>query len=87
MIRRLREYLEVYTGPEGDVIRCGRCGHTVCRDEDDWVVNSRINVLPPTEAGPYMIDLVGHFVLRQICCPSCGVLFDTRFVANNTPTD
>ena len=31
----------------------------------------------PTEAGPLMKELVGHFVLQQFYCPSCGALLDT----------
>lgn len=76
----LRENLEVYTGPEGASIRCMKCLHVLCEAAKDWRQASKRRLLPPTQAGPLMIDLVGQFLLEQLYCPSCGALLNTDLV-------
>jgi hypothetical protein len=29
-----------------------------------------------------MEPLAGHFILEQLCCPSCGVLLNSDFIAH-----
>lgn len=76
----LRENLEVYTDKSGTWIRCTRCLHNLCPTSDDWKKASKRRLSTPTKAGPLMKDLVGHFLLEQLFCPSCGVLLNTDLV-------
>jgi acetone carboxylase gamma subunit len=80
MSRPLRENLEIHAGDDGDWIRCRRCRHTHCRADQDWRAFCKVRLLPPTQAGELMADLTGHYLLRQIYCPSCGALLDTDLV-------
>jgi nicotinamidase-related amidase len=73
----LRENLELFTGSDGNVIRCARCQHVFCAAGNDWKPASRLRLLPPTAAGPLMSEAKGKYVLRQNICPSCGVLLDS----------
>lgn len=81
MTRPLRENLEVTKG--GDKIYCARCMHSLCGINANWREACRARRFPPTVAGPLMKDLVGLFLIEQIYCPSCGVLFDTSLVEKN----
>ena len=76
----LREKLEVYSDDSGLWIRCTNCFHILCRAEEDWRQAGKKRLWPPTKAGPLMKDLVGHFLLEQIYCPSCGALLNTELV-------
>lgn len=76
----LRENLEVYTDAGGKWVRCTKCSHVLCQASEDWKKACRSRLLPPTKAGPLMNDLLGQFLLEQICCPNCGILLDTALV-------
>jgi len=76
----LRENLENHVGDGGEWIRCSRCQHTHCRGDQDWRQFCKVRLSPPTKAGGLMADLTGQYLLRQIYCPSCGVLLDTDLV-------
>ena len=76
----LRENLEVFSDPSGEWIRCTRCSHIFCHTGEDWKKASRVRLLPPTAAGPLMKELVGHFLLEQLYCPTCGALLNTDVV-------
>jgi nicotinamidase-related amidase len=87
MSHPLRENLELFTGPEGAVIRCAKCRHVFCRAGEDWKQASRIRLLPPTSAGPLMSEASGKYVLEQSTCPSCGVLLDTGLIEEKKPAE
>jgi hypothetical protein len=76
----LRENLEVYSDGNGLWTRCTRCLHILCRADEDWRQACKRRLLPPTKAGPLMKDLVGQFVLEQLCCPGCGALMNSDLV-------
>jgi len=76
----LRENLETFADKDVSWVRCMRCEHVLCRATDDWKESCVRRLLPPTEAGPLMKDLVGLFALEQLCCPSCGVLLNSNLV-------
>ena len=76
--RPLQENLEVCEDRSGAWIRCARCGHVLCSQGEDWTKRCAVRALPPTQAGPLMADLVGQFLLEQLCCPSCGALVSTE---------
>jgi N-methylhydantoinase B len=74
----LRENLEVVRLDDGAWVRCVRCGHVLCREEDDWTAACHTKHLSPTRAGALMEPLVGGFVLEQVSCPSCAVVLNTE---------
>jgi len=76
----LRENLEIYGDGNRLWTRCTGCQRILCRAEDDWRQACRRKLLPPTKAGPLMKDLVGHFLLEQLYCPSCGALMSSDIV-------
>jgi len=76
----LRENLEVYTDTGGAWVRCTRCSHVLCQANEDWKQACKTRDLPPTKAGPLMNDLLGRFLLEQLCCPNCGILLNTELV-------
>lgn len=76
----LRENLEIYTDDKGEWVRCSRCQRTHCRANQDWRQFCKVRLLPPNRAGRLMAELNGQYLLRQIYCPSCGVLLDTDLV-------
>jgi len=80
----LRENLEVFSDGNASFIRCMRCGQVLCQASADWKQACVRRLLPPTEAGPLMNDLVGLFALEQLCCPSCGILLSTDLVEEHT---
>jgi hypothetical protein len=72
----LRENLEVYSGQ----IRCTQCRWVLCRSSENWRETCIRSLSPPTQAGPLMKELEGHFALEQLFCPGCGALFNTDLV-------
>jgi hypothetical protein len=76
----LRENLEVYTDQENAWIRCTECHRVLCPSSENWRTSCARGLSPPTQAGPLLKDLTGHFLLEQLCCPSCGALFNTDLV-------
>jgi hypothetical protein len=84
MNHALRENLEIITDARGASIRCMKCLHVLCRADQDWRAASKRRLFPPTKAGPCMTDLLGHFLLEQLYCPSCGALLNTDLVEEKT---
>jgi hypothetical protein len=80
MTHPLRENLEINIDASGAFVRCSRCQRPLCPSTEDWKTACVRKLDSPTKAGPLMGDLVGHFVLEQLYCPSCGALFHTDFV-------
>jgi hypothetical protein len=76
----LRENLEIYGDETGVWTRCTQCRHRLCPAENDWKEACRKKLSSPTKIGPLMKDLVGHFLLEQIYCPSCGALMNSELV-------
>ena len=72
----LRENLEVYSGE----VRCTQCRRVLCRSSENWRETCIRSLSPPTQAGPLMKELAGHFALEQLFCPGCGALFNTDLV-------
>ena len=64
-------------------VRCVRCKEKLGKLGEEWKEGCRMKELMPTEAGPLMKELVGHFVLRQFYCPSCGALLQNDLVEKN----
>lgn len=83
--RRLRENLERVTDGSAEGVRCSRCRRRHCRADEDWRESCKVRLRSPTEAGPLMEELTEGHRLRQLCCPSCGVLLDTDMVEANAP--
>lgn len=76
----LRQKLEVYSDGEGSWIRCTQCRRVLCRSSENWKDACSRRLSPPTQAGPLMKELTGHFVLEQLYCRDCGALFNTDLV-------
>jgi hypothetical protein len=36
--------------------------------------------MPPTAAGPLMVELDAHYLLEQLYCPSCAVLLSSKII-------
>jgi N-methylhydantoinase B/oxoprolinase/acetone carboxylase alpha subunit len=75
-----QEILEVWGEGDLKVVRCRRCSGVLCRLGEDWKRTCLVSDVSPLAAGPLMKDLVGHFLLEQHYCPSCGALLDTELV-------
>ncbi|MFQ5852451.1 MAG: hypothetical protein ACE5JU_17950 [Candidatus Binatia bacterium] len=75
-----RENLEVFTDTGGRWIRCIRCVHVLCQVGQDWKKACKRRIFPPTKAGPLMRDLLGHYLLEKLYCPSCGALLNSDMV-------
>ena len=75
-----RENLEAFTDTSGDWIRCTRCVHVLCQGGADWKKSCKRRTFPPSKAGPLMGDLVGHYLLEKLYCPSCGALLNAEMV-------
>ena len=58
-------------------VRCVRCKEKLGKLGEEWKEGCRMKELMPTEAGPLMKALVGHFILQQFYCPSCGALLES----------
>ena len=76
----LRENLEVEDVGGTSWIQCARCGERHCKADQDWRTFCKVQLRPATSAGKLMADLTGQYLLRQVYCPSCGVLLETDFV-------
>jgi hypothetical protein len=76
----LRENLEVVSEGQEAQIRCSRCSFILALGDEDWRKASKRKLWPPTKAGPLMTELSGQYMLEQLYCPSCSVLFDTSVV-------
>ena len=61
MNRLLRENLELFVHPSGEQIRCVGCLHVYGPATVDWRKNAKRRLLPPTEAGPYREEMLGHY--------------------------
>ncbi len=75
-----RENLEVVSESGGKMIRCARCSHPFCQLGEDWENGCKRRTFPPAKAGPLTNELVGHYVLEKLYCPSCGVLLNSDMV-------
>ena len=80
MTHPLRENLEIHIDGGTEWVQCSRCQRRHCRADQDWKQFCKVRLFPPTKAGRLMEDLAGQYLLRQIYCPSCGVLLDTEMV-------
>ncbi len=76
----LQENLEVDTNAGASKIRCSKCFYVYCEVGKDWRRVALVRHFVATKAGPLMKDFVDRLVLEQSCCPSCGVLLETRMV-------
>ena len=76
----LRENLEVYLDEATAWIRCAKCLRVLCRASENWRDSCGRKLLPPTDAGPLLKALTGHYLLEQLYCRSCGTLFNTDLV-------
>jgi acetone carboxylase gamma subunit len=87
MSRPLQANLKIRGSSGQEEIRCGGCSYLYGSAKEDWRKNANRRLLPPTDAGPYREELIGHFSLQQYSCPSCGVLLETEIVeAARAPT-
>jgi hypothetical protein len=63
-------------------LRCRRCGHRVCREDEDPREHAAQLRAPLAEAGPWLaVRWAGHspnFELVLSACPACGVLLDVE---------
>jgi len=80
----LRANLEIATLDGTEWIRCSKCQRKHCYAGGDWRQFCKVRLLSPTKAGALMADLSGKYLLRQIYCPSCGVILDTDFVEEDS---
>ena len=80
----LRANLEIATLDGTEWIRCSKCQRKHCYAGGDWRQFCKVRLLSPTKAGALMADLIGKYLLRQIYCPSCGVILDTDFVEEDS---
>jgi N-methylhydantoinase B len=81
----IRENLELRRSRERAWLACIRCGYELSAAHDDWRDAAALSRLPATAAGPLMAVLSDHFALEQLCCPSCGALFESRIVETDSP--
>lgn len=83
----LGEYLELYEHKGDKVIRCRKCGHIFCSATENPKKYAHRNDGPLTKAGPVRGELYdqGRFILREYCCPRCGVLFDVEVALKGSP--
>jgi N-methylhydantoinase B len=75
--------VELWEG-KGKAVRCARCKAELGEFSEAWKARCRVKGLKPTEAGPLMKELVGHFLLRQFYCPSCGAVLETGLAERRT---
>lgn len=80
-----RENLEVLDDSSNKMIRCSRCSRMLCRLGEDWKKTCTRRMFPPVRAGALMNDLVGHYLLEKLYCPSCGVLLDSNLLEVSNP--
>jgi N-methylhydantoinase B len=77
--------VELWEGKGRKTMRCARCKAELGKFGEAWKTGCRVMGLKPTEAGPLMKELVGHFLLRQSYCPSCGALLETSLAEKKNP--
>jgi uncharacterized protein (DUF3820 family) len=75
-----RENMEVITDSGAEWIRCGKCSRMLCKLGESWKNWCTRRIFPPTQAGPLLSQLVGHYLLEKLYCPSCGALLDSELV-------
>jgi N-methylhydantoinase B len=75
------EILSVSPGDGTQRVRCKKCQEDLCELGQDWKKSCKESLLPPTEAGPLMKDMTGHFLMKQLYCPGCGIALNTELVA------
>jgi acetone carboxylase gamma subunit len=75
-----REKLAVITDSGAQWIHCAQCSQSLCKLGDSWKKRCTRRTFPPTHAGPLMSQLVGHYLLEKLYCPSCGALLDSELV-------
>jgi hypothetical protein len=80
MTHPFRENMEVVTDSGAEWIRCGKCSRMLCKLGDSWKKGCTRRIFPPTQAGPLLSQLVGHYLLEKLYCPSCGALLDSELV-------
>ena len=73
-----RENMEVITDSGAEWICCDKCSRMLCKLGESWKKGRR--TFPPTHAGPLLSQLVGHYLLEKLYCPSCGALLDSELV-------
>jgi hypothetical protein len=78
-----RENMEVIMDSGAEWIRCGKCSRMLCKLGESWKKRCTRRTFPPTHAGPLMSQLVGHYLLEKLYCPSCGALLDSELVETN----
>ena len=52
----------------------------LCGADRDWTGSCERVMADPAAVGPLTASLSGQFKLQQLCCPSCGALFDSDLV-------
>ena len=75
-----RENMEVVTDSGAEWIRCGKCSRMLCKLGESWKERCTRRIFPPTQAGPLLSQLVGHYLLEKLYCPSCDALLDSELV-------
>ena len=76
----LQEYLTIHHEAGTAAIRCTRCSHILCLQDEDWTLAAARRRMPPTAAGPLMVELDAHYLLEQLYCPSCAVLLSSKII-------
>jgi N-methylhydantoinase B len=76
----LRANLQISGAGASQWIACSNCGFVLCSAEEPWEAFCLRVTLPPGTAGPALASLSGQFVFQQLCCPGCGVVFDSDLV-------
>jgi N-methylhydantoinase B len=68
-------------------IRCGCCGRTHCRADEDLLPALRELKTPLAAAGAVRGEAYdrGRFSLRQLCCRHCGALLDVQVALDGAP--
>jgi N-methylhydantoinase B len=81
----LRANLHVSRAGESRWIACSNCDSVLCSADEPWEGSCVRVTLPPAAAGAGLAGLDGQFILQQLCCPACGVAFDSELV--EAPSD
>jgi N-methylhydantoinase B len=69
----LGDVLEVVADKSGSFVRC-RCGHVLCRAEQNWREYARMSLAMEADLGPAISRLDSDIEVRQYACGGCGVL-------------
>lgn len=85
---RIGEYLEQVRKADGsEVIRC-RCGHEICRADENYKLHLARRVGPVRCANRHVnpLGLGGErFEFRQFLCPACGLQLETEVALATDP--